>query len=227
MTCFHGRALIIVFLGVYFVLTASASAQSTNVLPDLTTNPSTFDPYPIAGLPDAAKAVVAQAKGKMKSGEIVGFVFAASPDMKVWTLNSAPKTMAKYIPADSGRQALEVCEFEAGRPCAILSVNGYEARRNADGPASQPNMLFSRPSDFDPAVLPFAAGSARAQAAEYLKAHGPRAFALTTTGLWLWRGGASVVQAIDKTMADCAAAFKPAPCLLYAVNDRVVFAAKP
>jgi hypothetical protein len=27
-------------------------------------------------------------------------------------------------------------------------------------------------------------------------------------------------------MADCAAQFKPAPCLLYAVNDRVVFEAR-
>jgi hypothetical protein len=209
----------VVFL---LALSASASAQSTNALPDLTTRMSAFDPYRVAGLPDAAKAAVAQAKAKMKSGEIVGFVFAASPDMKIWTLNSAPKTMANYVPSDSGRQALEVCEFAAGRPCAIVAVNGYQARQSAGGSAPQPNMLFSRPSDFDPAVLPFAAESARAEAAEYLKAQTPRAFALTTTGLWLWRGGADIVQAIDKTMAACAAAFKPAPCLLYAVNDRVV-----
>jgi len=87
-------------------------------------------------------------------------------------------------------------------------------------------MLFSRPSDFDPTVLPFVAQPARAEAAVYQKAQGPRAFALTTNGLWLWRGGAAIVQAIDRTMADCAAPFKPAPCLLYAVNDRVVFVAR-
>jgi hypothetical protein len=87
-------------------------------------------------------------------------------------------------------------------------------------------MLFSRPSDFDATVLPFVAQSRRLEAAAYQKAQGPRAFALTTTGLWLWRGGANIVQAIDKTMADCAAEFKPAPCLLYAVNDRVVFVAR-
>jgi len=226
MIDFHKRAQVPASVALLLALAAPASAQSTNALPDLTTSMSTFDPYRVAGLPDAAKAAVAQAKAKMKSGEVLGFVFAASPDMKVWTLNSAPKTMANYIPSDSGRQALEVCEFEAGRPCAILAVNGYEARRNAGGAAFQPNMLISRPGDFDPAVLPFAAESARAEAAEYLKAQGPRAFALTTTGLWLWRGGADIVQAIDKTMADCAAAFKPAPCLLYAVNDRVVFVAR-
>ena len=87
-------------------------------------------------------------------------------------------------------------------------------------------MLFSRPSDFDATVLPFVAQSTRVEAAAYQKAQGPRAFALTTSGLWLWRGGANIVQAIDKTMADCAAEFKPAPCLLYAVNDRVVFEAR-
>jgi hypothetical protein len=30
-------------------------------------------------------------------------------------------------------------------------------------------------------------------------------------------------QAIDKTLADCAAQFKDTPCILYAVNNRVVF----
>ena len=78
----------------------------------------------------------------------------------------------------------------------------------------------------DSTVLPFVAQSTRVEAAAYQKARGPRAFALTTSGLWLWRGGANVVQAIDKTMADCGAQFKPAPCLLYAVNDRVVFEAR-
>jgi hypothetical protein len=200
-----------------------ALAQSTNALPDLTTSMSAFDPYKVAGLSDAAKSAVAQAKAKMKSGEIIGFVFAASPDMKFWTLNVAPKSITNYVPWDGGRQALEVCEFEAGRPCAILSVNGLEARQGPDGWAAQPEMLFSRPSDFDPTVIPFVAEPQRAPAAEYLKGKPPRAFAVTTTGLWLWRGGANIVEAIDRTMADCAAQFKPAPCLLYAVNDRVVF----
>ena len=134
--------------------------------------------------------------------------------------------MADYVPSDAGRQALEVCEFEAGQPCAILSVNGFQARERAADSAPQPEMLFGRPSDFDATVLPFVAQSTRVEAAAYHKAQGPRAFALTTSGLWLWRGGANVVQAIDKTMADCAAEFKPAPCLLYAVNDRVVFEAR-
>ena len=203
-----------------------ASAQSTNALPDLATSSARFDVYAIAGLPDAAKSAFGQANAKMRGGELAGFVFAASPDMKFWALNTAPKTMTGYSPSDSARQTLEICEFEARQPCVILSVNGYRARPAAGARPAQPEMLFSRPSSFDATVLPFVAEPARAEAAAYQKAQGPRAFALTTNGLWLWRGGATIVQAIDKTMADCAAKFKPAPCLLYAVDDRVVFVAR-
>ena len=226
MTSRRRFAQIISFVALLLGSASLAPAQSTNALPDLTTSGAAFDPYVVAGLPDAAKGAVAQAKGKMRTGELLGFVFVASPDLKIWTLNSAPKTMADYVPSDAGRQALELCEFEAGRPCAILSVNGLQARQRAAGFGPPPEMLFSRPSDFDSTVLPFVAESARMQAAEYQKAQGPRAFALTTSGLWLWRGGSTTVQAIDRTMADCAAQFKAAACLLYAVGDRVVFVAR-
>ena len=226
MTVWRKRARTLTFAAFALGSASLASAQSTNALPDLTTSEAAFDPGKAAGLPDAAKAAVAQAIAKMKSGELLGFVLAASPDLKIWTLNSAPRTMADYVPSDAGRQALEVCEFEARQPCAILSANGFQARRNAPGSAPPPEMLFSRLSDFDATVLPFIAASTREQAAAYQKAQGPRAFALTTNGLWLWRGGANIVQAIDKTMADCVAQFKPAPCYLYAVNDRVVFEAR-
>lgn len=202
-----------------------ASAQSTNALPDLRTTTAAFDPAKVAGLSDAAKAAVSEAEAKTKSGDILGFVFAASTDRKAWALTTAPKTMADYSPSDGGRQALETCEFEARKPCTILSVNGYHARPQESG-ATEAEMLFSRPSDFNSTVLPFLSSKARSEAAAYEKAEGPRAFALTTNGLWLWRGGANIVQAINKTMADCVAQFKPAPCYLYAVNDRVVFEAR-
>ena len=87
-------------------------------------------------------------------------------------------------------------------------------------------MLTSPPGDFDATRLPFVPASKRAAAANYLSAGGPRAFAVTTSGLWLWRGGATARQAIDKTMDECAAAFKPAACILYAVGGRVVFGAQ-
>ena len=226
MTLPSRRSIFAASLALLIGFAPFASAQSTNALPDLTTSSARFDVYAIAGLPDAAKSAFGQANAKMRSGELAGFVFAASPDMKVWALNTAPKTMTGYNPSDSARQTLEICEFEVKQPCVILSVNGYRAQPAAGAQAGRPEMLFSRPSDFDATVLPFVAQPARAEAAVYQKAQGPRAFALTTNGLWLWRGGAAIVQAIDRTMADCAAPFKPAPCLLYAVNDRVVFVAR-
>jgi hypothetical protein len=226
MAAWRKRLAILVLAALAFEAAAPlAAAQSTNALPNLSTTTAAFDPAKVAGLSDSAKAAAVEALSKMKSGDIVGFVLAVSKDMKVWALTTAPKTMTDYSPADGGRQALETCEFSAGRPCSILSVNGYQAKP-PESWATEPEMLFSRPSDFDPTVLPFVAAKGRVDAAAYEKAAMPRAFALTTNGLWLWRGGANVMQAVDKAMSDCLAQFKPAPCLLYAVNNRVVFEAR-
>jgi hypothetical protein len=226
MTAWRKRLVILGFAALALEAAAPpAAAQSTNALPNLSTTTAAFDPAKVAGLPDAAKAAAVEALSKMKSGDIVGFVLAASKDMKVWALTTAPKTMIDYSPADGGRQALETCEFEAGNPCSVLSVNGFQAKP-PESWASEPEMLFGRPSDFDPTALPFVAAKGRVDAAAYEKAPTPRAFTLTTNGLWLWRGGANVVQAIERTMTDCLAQFKPAPCLLYAVNNRVVFEAR-
>ena len=213
-------------VGVATAAASVAAAQSTNVLPDLTTREAAFDPARVAGLPAQAKAAFASAAAKLRSGELAGLILVASPDGSAWTLNVAPNGMADYDPSDSARQALEVCEYQAGMACSLLSVNGYEAR-SALGAGPDPQaMLASEPSDFDATRLPFVPASKRAAAATYLSAEGPRAFAVTTSGLWLWRSGATARQAIDKTMDECAAAFKPAACILYAVGGRVVFGAQ-
>ncbi len=216
--------------GVAFVLAAAAAApalaQSTNVLPDLTTGNAAFDPGRVAGLPADARAAFASAVEKFRTGQLGGVVLVASPDGAIWTLNGAPKGMAGYNPSESARQALEICEFRAGQPCVVLSVDGYEAVRPSGNPPEPQRMLSNRPSDFDATTLPFAPASKRAAAAAYVAAKGPRALAITTSGLWLWRAGTTVQQAIDKTMADCAEAFKSADCVLYAVGSRVVFAAE-
>ncbi len=225
----NAAGLRVVKVTVVAVATAAASvaaAQSTNVLPDLSTGEAAFDPASAAGLPAEAKAAFAAAAAKLRSGDLEALILVASPDGSAWTLNVAPKGMADYNPSDSARQALEVCEYQAGRPCALLSVNGYAARTRS-GAASEPQaMLTSPPGDFDATRLPFVPASKRAAAANYLSATGPRAFAVTTSGLWLWRPGATARQAIDQTMDECAAAFKPAACILYAVGGRVVFGAQ-
>jgi hypothetical protein len=84
-------------------------------------------------------------------------------------------------------------------------------------------MLFRKPSDFDETAVPFVLASVRPQMSAYRRASGNRAFVVTTSGGWLSRAGDSVAKAIATAMADCATTFKGATCVLYAVNDRVVF----
>jgi len=202
---------------------AQARAQSTNAAPDLSKSTLPFEPEKIAALPAEAKKAVTEAQAKMKSGDLLGFVFAASPGYKVWALNGAPKGDVKFNLSDLARIALETCEFGYEQPCAILSINGLDTRDKSGMWPKQPAMLFRRPSEFDLTVLPFVPAAMRANAGPYQNATGPRAFAVTTNGAWLWRPGATQLQAIDRTMADCAAQAKNAACILYAVNNRVVF----
>ena len=226
MILWRRRAETFAFAALALGSTSLASAQSTNALPDLTTSEAAFDPYRVAGLPDAAKAAVAQAKAKMRSGELLGFVFAASPDQKNWTLNTAPKAMADYVPSERDGRRSRCANSRLGSlaqfspSTASRRYRAWRARRRSRRRCSAGRAISTRPS------CRSSPNSTRKQAAAYQKAQGPRAFALTTSGLWLWRGGANIVQAIDKTMADCAAEFKPAACLLYAVNGRVVFEAR-
>jgi hypothetical protein len=217
-----GAAMIVSCLA---CLSSPCAAQSTNAKPDLTKGDSPLDPVKLS-LPDAAKKVVTQAQADMKAGKLAGFVFAASPDMKVWAINAAAKDAAKYDPVDLARTALEGCEFGLGAPCAILSIDGLDTRGKNGLWAKQPAMLNVRPSDFDSTALPFVAAAVRSQTADYGKATGARAFAVTTGGGWLWRSGPNVAEAINRTMTDCAAQFHNGPCILYAVNGRVVFGAR-
>jgi hypothetical protein len=205
---------------------AFAHAQSTNAPPVLTTGDAPFDTAKLAPLPPAAKAAVAEATAKMKAGEISGFVFAASPGLTIWTLNAAPKSVGNLNIADLARTTLEACEYALGGACIILSINGLDTSLKNGGYANQPEMLAYQPSLFNAATIPFLTAAGRKDAAPYQEATGHRAFAVTTSGNWIWRGAPTAVQAIDKTMADCAAQFSNNQCVLYAVSDRVVFGGK-
>ena len=220
------RSVVVELLFLLFftaAVPAPAWAQSTNAAPDLSKSTLPFEPDKIAALPAEAKKAVTDAQAKLKSGDRLGFVFAVSPGYKIWALNGAPKGDAKFDLADLARIALETCEYGFGQPCEILSINGLDTRDKSGGWPKQPSMLFRRPSEFDLTVLPFVPATTRASAAPYQNATGPRAFAITTNGAWLWRPGQTPLQAIDKTMTDCAAQAKNAACILYAVNNRVVF----
>lgn len=141
-------------------------------------------------------------------------------------VNAAPKGAADFNLSELARTTLEGCEYASGQPCAIISINGFDTRGKSGEWPKQPRMLSWRPSEFDATVLPFVPATVRAKTDGYRTATGPRAFAITTHGGWVWRPGANPLQAIDKTMADCAAQSKNAPCVLYAVNNQVVFGAR-
>ena len=207
-------------------LPVAAWSQSTNAQPDLGKSDQPFDASKVDKLPEAAKKVVAQAEADMKAGKLAGFVFVASPNLNVWAIKAAPKGAPRYDAADLARAALETCEFNFGAPCEILSIDGFDTRGGNGLCGQQPRMLIERPGDFDATALPFVAAAARQQAADYGKTAAPRAFAVTTAGGWLWRTGPNIAEAINRTMTDCASQFGNAPCILYAVDGRVVFGAR-
>jgi hypothetical protein len=206
-----------------FATAAPAFAQSTNAMPDISIGEAAFDPAKLAGLPDAAKQALSSTGDEFKKGDVLGFVFVASPDLKVWSINGVPKTAPIYSLSDAARVALEGCEYSFGAPCTIFSINGRDTQKKLGGWASQPKMLFRGPGAFDPSVVPFVPAAVRPQLIAYRQATGPRAFIVTTSGGWLWRSGATVGKAVATAEADCATTYKNATCVLYAVNDRVVF----
>jgi hypothetical protein len=206
-----------------FATVGPAFAQSTNAAPDIFVGEAAFDASKLAGLPEAAKQALSSTGEEYKKGDVLGYVFVASPDLKVWNVNAVPKTTPIYSLGDAARTALEGCEYAFGAPCFIFAINGHDTRKPQGGWATQPRMLFREPTAFDPSVLPFVPASARPQTIAYRQASGPRAFVVTTSGGWLWRSGATVGKAIATAEADCATTYKNAICILYAVNGRVVF----
>ena len=203
-----------------------AVAQSTNARPDLYRSDRALDVNKLASLPEAARVAVSAAMAEMKSGASQGFVFVASPGMNFWRLTSAPKGVTTPDRADMARTTLESCEYAYGLPCAILSIDGFDTHRDSGDWPRQPEMLSQRPSAFEAATIPFVPARVRPQTEAYLRAIGPRAFAVTMAGGWIWRTGKTPTEAIDHTMADCAATLKADDCILYAVNSRVVSGAR-
>ena len=201
----------------------SASAQSTNAAPILTYNAAPFDASKLSVLTDGAKQALAAAAAQLQSGDLLAYVFTASPDGKMWSLNSVTKSIPIFSLADSARSSLETCEYTNKSPCVILTINGHDAQKPGGGWDLQPVTLFKRPSDFDAARVPFVLASDRTLLRAYASSSGNRALVITTAGAWLYRGGDTIQMAIDTAMSDCATSFKDQTCLLYAVNDRVVF----
>jgi hypothetical protein len=131
----------LIFLG---MVASPARAQSTNAAPDLGKSDAPFDADKAPNVPLEAKQAVADALVKFKSGNLLGFVFVASPDFKVWAVNAAPKGAADFNLSDLARTTLEGCEYAIGQPCAIISINGFDTRGKSGAWPKQPPM---RPGD--------------------------------------------------------------------------------
>jgi hypothetical protein len=202
---------------------ASASAQSTNAAPILTYNAAAFDASKLSVLTDAAKQALTAAAAQLQSGDLLAYVFTASPDGKMWSLNSVAKSTPIFSLADSARSSLETCEYTYKSPCTILTINGHDTQKPGGGWDLQPVMLFKRAADFDAARVPFVLASDRNLLRGYASVSGNRALIITTAGGWLYRSGDTIQMAIDTAESDCATSFTNQTCLLYAVNDRVVF----
>jgi hypothetical protein len=203
----------------------AASAQSTNAAPILIRNAAMVDPASLP-LDDQGKKFLTDALANLASGTWLAHVVASSPDGKIWASGIATKGSPVNI-GDVARQALESCEFaNSNGPCVIFSIDGHDARDSDGAWPTQPRMLEVTPGvAFDAWRVPFVSLIDRSQIAKgYPLAAVPRAFVLSQYGGWSWNTGKTVFDAIATTFAACQKNYPGQTCILYAVNDNVVFA---
>jgi hypothetical protein len=216
---------MLAIVGIAFAAMAgAASAQSTGARPVIVIGQNATDPTKLPWIGDDARKALAADLTAYKAGKEVAFVFAAAPDGKNWSITRA-LTEANYFGVeDLARASLDTCEYLYGAPCFILSINGRDAQDPSTGWPLQPRMITRRGGIFDAARVPFVSSFDRASIAGYGTSTASRALIITTTGGWLWRSGDTVLQAIATVQAECQKTYPNATCVLYAVNDRVIFA---
>src|SRR5438128_2585731 len=81
------------------------------------------------------------------------------------------------------------------------------------------------PTDFDAAKVPMMNNLDRNMLAGYGPERRPKAMFITVTGGWGWAVGDNLGAAVAATIAQCQKNYPNVACLLYAVNNRVVFTA--
>ena len=99
---------------------------------------------------------------------------------------------------------------------AHVAQCGAETRLGDIAPARQHGA-------FEATRIPFLTDTDQMSAASYATQTSPRVFVVTPSGYWLWRTGKTVFDAIAAAYADCQKGASGQVCVLYAVNDRVVF----
>lgn len=203
-------------------LASPAAAQSTNATPVIVSNTAPVDAAAMPLLDDSARKAMVASIAALKSGSIAAYILSVSPDGKFWSGNKLNKKQFINL-RDMARQSLETCEYTAHAPCLIATVNGHDGRDATGGWPLQPRMLMNKPGAFDADRVPFVSYADRALIKSYENVSGPRALVVTTYGGWLWRTSKTVFQAIATADTDCHKTYPGQTCLLYAVNDRVVF----
>jgi hypothetical protein len=198
-----------------------SAAQSTNARPLINWGSADSNPDNISFLSQEGKKVLKDEIAAFKSGSIAAYVFSAGTDGKAWASRSINKGNLISV-EDLARQSLETCEFYQRGTCYIVSLNGRDTRDAAGGFQVQPRMLMNEAGSFDGARVPFVSAVDRVALQNYTGT-GLRVLAITTSGGWLWRSGDTAFQAIATASADCQKNYPSQVCILYAVNDRVVF----
>jgi hypothetical protein len=197
---------------------AAGGAAPIVVAGDTPTDPAKFE-----WLSENGRTALADAIAKHKAGEVVAYVFAGSPGGDFWAYRSAATDRQLFSLEDLARKALQSCEFFSRAPCFVVSVNGNDARDQSGGLPVQPSMLAGQPETYDAAQVPFVPLSDHTLLAGYTAEPRAKVLVVTPTAGWLWRTGANIFEATATAFADCQKTYPNQPCILYAVNSRVVF----
>lgn len=118
------------------------------------------------------------------------------------------ETLRRLTPSSEPRFAMG----EAMRALPMLSVP----------PAALTGLWHMVPGELERvAAIPFGGAAGRRGLDSYRKAPGPKALAVSPSGAgWAWRGGS---RASSEALETCAKTAGAADCLLFAVDDRVVW----
>ncbi|MBP2228629.1 putative caspase-like protein [Azospirillum agricola] len=125
---------------------------------------------------------------------------------------------------DVKRAALQFCQHQAKAPCTLYAVGDSVVPASGKEFVPMP-VEIAGSGAFDPARVPFVTDRTREVGmVNYQRNPGNKALAVTLTGRWgaAWNRG-SAKDARAAALEKCAQLSGDEECMLYAVNDRIVF----
>lgn len=218
-----GRAVLPGLFAALVMGAASVAAADPIPSPVIAVGTADVDPTKYDWLSDEARKTLTDAIQQLKSGSIVAMVFAGAPGGNFWSYRTATKPTDSFNIADLARQALQACAYFSNTSCYIVSINGKEARDASGGLPDQPWLFSDAPALFDASLVPFVTMDDHNLLRAYSSETKPKVLVITPAGGWLWRTGDTLFSATATGLTDCQKANPNSTCLLYAVNDRVVF----